>query len=124
MYVHVEWDFTDIVWTSKIYVYDKIHHVTSVPSYICVSKINSSHRNSICVFVENSPVYTLYYILIKLKNNNTFILNLTKISQNIRFLKMLNCVKQKKVMLKKEFRTHSCYFDLFYYNNVLGKAHW
>lgn len=95
----------------------------SVPSYICVSKINSSHRNSICVFVENSPVYTLYYILIKLKNNKTFILNLTKISQNIRFLKMLNCVKQKKVKLKKEFRTHSCYFDLFYYNNVLGKAH-
>lgn len=96
----------------------------SVPSYICVSKINSSHRNPICFFAENSPVHTLYYILIKLKNNNTFILNFTKISQNIRFLKMLNCVKQKKVKLRKEFRTHSCYFDLFYYNNVLGKAHW
>lgn len=101
MYVHVELDFTDIVWTSKIYVYDKIITRLSVPSYICVSKINSSHRNPICFFAENSPVHTLYYILIKLKNNNTFILNLTKISQNIRFLKMLNCVKQKKSQVEK-----------------------
>lgn len=67
----------------------------------------------------------MYFILIKLKKTGTFILNLTKISQNIRFLIRLNCViQEKKVKLKKEFRTHSCYFDLFYYNNVLGKAHW
>lgn len=96
MYVHVEWDFTDIVWTSKIYVYDKIHHTTFCTVIHLHSKINSSHRNPICFFAENSPVHTLYYILIKLKNNNTFILNLTNISQNIRILKMLNCVKQKK----------------------------
>lgn len=79
MYVYVEWDFIDIVWILKIYVYDKIYYVIFVLLYICVLKINFSYWNLICVFVENLFVYILYYILIKFKNNNIFILNLIKI---------------------------------------------
>lgn len=79
MYVYVEWDFIDIVWILKIYVYDKIYYMIFVLLYICVLKINFSYWNLICVFVENLFVYILYYILIKFKNNNIFILNLIKI---------------------------------------------
>lgn len=79
MYVYVEWDFIDIVWILKIYVYDKIYYVIFVLLYICVLKINFSYWNLICFFVENLFVYILYYILIKFKNNNIFILNLIKI---------------------------------------------
>lgn len=67
----------------------------------------------------------MYFILIKLKKNWYIYIKFNKNFTKYQiFNKVKLCKTEKKVKLKKEFRTHSCYFDLFYYNNVLGKAHW
>lgn len=120
MYVHVEWDLTDSVWTSKIYVYDKIHHMTFCTVIYLRFKSKLQPSKSDMFFRWKFTCIYIVLHLIKLKKTDTFILNLTKISQNIRFLIMLNCVKQKK----KSSWKRSFVLTPAILNNVLGKAHW